>query len=370
MKISCDIIKDLLPLYVDGACSDESVNLVEEHLKECSDCTNELSRLKENTPVFMLKSEENIIGTFRKSTLKKVLFAAVCLLLFPLLNMGIIAMYGLFSPKVFIISALVMLNTVVLPTIIKRNRKAVITVSSLIVPVIIFLIFGFRELLSYDYKNYSEYAVLNIILYAVPSLVYFGLSGAFIPVKIRADHESPMRYKKTVLKVAAMETCVLTVGIVMANFMYMGEINALQFARVWYLAFQLIFLWAAALVFRFAKGSRFIKASIYTAIGGAYCVLYPVVEDFCYRREGHCFWQADFTALDSRHLIANVSMIILILTAVVSLGLFAIGKWGNKVIIPENNSEDTAETILDSTPENNSEDTAEITPDSSPENKE
>ena len=31
MKISCDIIRDLLPLYKDNVCSDASKDMVEEH---------------------------------------------------------------------------------------------------------------------------------------------------------------------------------------------------------------------------------------------------------------------------------------------------------------------------------------------------
>ena len=38
MKISCNIIEDLLPLYVDDAVSEDSRQLVEEHLKECASC--------------------------------------------------------------------------------------------------------------------------------------------------------------------------------------------------------------------------------------------------------------------------------------------------------------------------------------------
>ncbi|MBQ8508376.1 MAG: zf-HC2 domain-containing protein [Clostridia bacterium] len=34
----CDVIRDLLPLYVDGVCSDASRALVEAHLVECEDC--------------------------------------------------------------------------------------------------------------------------------------------------------------------------------------------------------------------------------------------------------------------------------------------------------------------------------------------
>ena len=38
MKYSCDLIKDILPLYHDGVVSRESENAVEEHFTECEDC--------------------------------------------------------------------------------------------------------------------------------------------------------------------------------------------------------------------------------------------------------------------------------------------------------------------------------------------
>lgn len=37
-KINCNIIGDLLPLYVDGAVSEDTKKLVEEHLAECEEC--------------------------------------------------------------------------------------------------------------------------------------------------------------------------------------------------------------------------------------------------------------------------------------------------------------------------------------------
>jgi len=40
MKIKCPVIEDLLPLYIDGVCSDESKMIVDEHLKEGESCRN------------------------------------------------------------------------------------------------------------------------------------------------------------------------------------------------------------------------------------------------------------------------------------------------------------------------------------------
>ena len=45
MKLSCKVIEDMLPMYYDGVCSDESAMLVEEHLKECPQCSCVLADL-------------------------------------------------------------------------------------------------------------------------------------------------------------------------------------------------------------------------------------------------------------------------------------------------------------------------------------
>lgn len=47
MKIDCDVVRDLLPLYADDACSGKSCEMVEEHLQECPDCRDYLHLLQE-----------------------------------------------------------------------------------------------------------------------------------------------------------------------------------------------------------------------------------------------------------------------------------------------------------------------------------
>lgn len=48
-NVNCKIIGDLLPLYIDEVCSEESHVLVEKHLKECEACRNTLEQM--NSPV-------------------------------------------------------------------------------------------------------------------------------------------------------------------------------------------------------------------------------------------------------------------------------------------------------------------------------
>ncbi len=50
-KLSCGIIKDLLPLYVDNVCSEESKTIIEEHIADCPICEAELMNLQSSPDV-------------------------------------------------------------------------------------------------------------------------------------------------------------------------------------------------------------------------------------------------------------------------------------------------------------------------------
>ncbi len=50
MNTKCEIIRDLLPLYVEGVVSEASRQLIEEHLAECADCREYLKLLQEDLP--------------------------------------------------------------------------------------------------------------------------------------------------------------------------------------------------------------------------------------------------------------------------------------------------------------------------------
>lgn len=48
--MDCSVIKDLLPLYIDSCCSEESAKLVEGHLKCCDDCKAAFQHMKDLPP--------------------------------------------------------------------------------------------------------------------------------------------------------------------------------------------------------------------------------------------------------------------------------------------------------------------------------
>lgn len=56
-KISCDVIRDLLPLYKDDVCSEKSKDLIEGHLPECEDCREYLDALNSELPPVTLAQD-------------------------------------------------------------------------------------------------------------------------------------------------------------------------------------------------------------------------------------------------------------------------------------------------------------------------
>jgi len=46
MRTECSIVRDLLPLYVENMVSGESAEYIEEHLKDCDECSAELELLR------------------------------------------------------------------------------------------------------------------------------------------------------------------------------------------------------------------------------------------------------------------------------------------------------------------------------------
>ena len=88
MKLSCKVIEDMLPLYYDGVCSEESAALVEEHLKECPHCSHILSELRSDiaTPeknVDDMKPLKKIQRSYKKRKTHWLIAVAVILLFIP-----------------------------------------------------------------------------------------------------------------------------------------------------------------------------------------------------------------------------------------------------------------------------------------------
>lgn len=96
-KFDCEIIKDLLPLYADNVCSEKSVKIVEEHLNGCSECSEELRKIKDCPTVPSVdedleKAVKNAGKRIKKGK-KKTIIETVALVLILVILFGVIGMY-------------------------------------------------------------------------------------------------------------------------------------------------------------------------------------------------------------------------------------------------------------------------------------
>lgn len=87
--IDCEVIRDLLPLYIDRACSLRTAEVVEEHLKNCPECKAVLKEMAapmpaENPPAF---GDKEVFRSVRRSIFGIIIAAAVMLSCF-VINVG------------------------------------------------------------------------------------------------------------------------------------------------------------------------------------------------------------------------------------------------------------------------------------------
>lgn len=74
--MNCDIVKDLIPLYIDGCCSEKSKNAVEEHISECGECKKLLAEMESPTDIVTVSESPKAfskLNYWKASVLQSVL---------------------------------------------------------------------------------------------------------------------------------------------------------------------------------------------------------------------------------------------------------------------------------------------------------
>ena len=96
MKISCSIIRDLLPLYAEDLASEDTRTLVEAHLCDCAECTDILESMKQKTPVPVETTPESLNKVKQLIRRKRILSVMVALL--TLITLASLVFTFLFTP--------------------------------------------------------------------------------------------------------------------------------------------------------------------------------------------------------------------------------------------------------------------------------
>ena len=107
--VKCEIVKDMLPLYIDGVVSNETKDVVEEHLEHCSKCKKIYDEMSKELPQLgnddvSVEDAEQIKKLkkkiFRKSVINVLLGVAIGAVLLSLIVFGWYTVQALKGPYV------------------------------------------------------------------------------------------------------------------------------------------------------------------------------------------------------------------------------------------------------------------------------
>lgn len=78
--MKCEIIKDLLPSYVDELTSNESNIEIEKHLESCSSCKKEFDKMKEDISIEQIELNKKDIKPLKKLNKKVLKYVIITIL--------------------------------------------------------------------------------------------------------------------------------------------------------------------------------------------------------------------------------------------------------------------------------------------------
>lgn len=264
MKINCNIIRDLLPLYADRICSDESKALVDEHLAECRNCSALLNQMLDTEIETDLKAEaENVLhhqADFfkRKSAIVGTAIAGIFMipvLVCLIVNLAVGAALDWFF--IVLTSLIVAASLIVVPLIVPENRLlwmlGTFTASLL-------LLFG--VICIYTHGNW---------FFLVSSSVLFGFSICFLPFAV---YTRPLRMLIGNQKgLTVMISSTVFFGLMMFCIgLYTKSPDFARIAPVISLP-VLTLIWILFLFIRYVKIEALVKAGICTLVVGICCFI-------------------------------------------------------------------------------------------------
>ena len=103
-NITCNVVKDILPLYIDNVVSDDTRRLIEEHLKSCSGCRIEAEEMKRSIEIPLDRhievDEAGMIKNLKRRFLKKKILIAIISAVAALVAVALIYTYASVSRTV------------------------------------------------------------------------------------------------------------------------------------------------------------------------------------------------------------------------------------------------------------------------------
>lgn len=88
-KIKCTIIQDVLPLYIDEVVSQDTKEMVDEHLQSCDKCQKEYESMKQNLYIPVENKDSLFNNISKKWRKKKVIVSIISILVTTIILIGV-----------------------------------------------------------------------------------------------------------------------------------------------------------------------------------------------------------------------------------------------------------------------------------------
>ena len=315
-KYNCEVIQDLLPLYLDDACSISSRAIVEEHLAGCSACSKIAETYKNNAmEEQLIREKDSVLSAHLKSERKKtftiglwtsfILMIPVIVCLICNLAIG----HGL-DWFFIVLTALLMTASVTVVPLVVPKHTGLWTLGSFVISLLLLLL----TICIYTRGNWFFIA-------AVPAL--FGLSVVFMPYVVYSLRlPAPFLNHKGLL-VMIWDTVWLYAVIIVCG-LYAG------YPGYWPVAlkittFCLLLPWIPFIVIRYTSIHPLTKAGICTLFAGNFCVNINLVIAWILKKPMHPVRIADMIFWNDSAINAAVNFITLLITVPVGIALIACG---------------------------------------------
>ncbi|MDR0883850.1 MAG: zf-HC2 domain-containing protein [Oscillospiraceae bacterium] len=265
MKHTCELVKDLLPLYHDEVCSSASRQMVEEHLAECPACKSVMEKLNDDTYSNQLQEEKNVVIEHyaKDAKRKKSTIAAICIgasLAIPVivsLIVNVATAHALDWFFIVLTSVLTLAAPIIVPLVVEKQRW-LLTFASFAASLNLLL------LTCNWYASGDWFAVASVA-------VMLGLSVAFAPVILHTLGTKGILSRSKGLISMMLDTLLLyALILVCGQYATSGD-----YLRVALLITSICagFAWLLFLVIRYLPTNGLVKAGISVLAGGVFLSL-------------------------------------------------------------------------------------------------
>lgn len=322
-KNTCEIVQDLLPLYVDGICSEASKELVKRHLAECSRCKDEVKRLKDMEIEVVIDNERNKVLQHHAKKEQSAAWRAgaiIAVILFiPVMIATIFAAAGdtdIGTVLVLTASMILAAALIVIPLMTKKNRFAKVILASTGAIILIELFMS---------RFFEGGSFLQLV---IPTI--FGISVVFFPFLVRGTELPEIIANKKLLIVMCWDTLWLyltVLAVTLTEHDYEGCRVGIVIST-----FFVINAWLICLIIRLSALNRWMKAGVISVIGGLVMLFANDVTAIIL--EGNYYLSIFNLNLSNwsmeSNVDANIRFIMLVLAIVIGIVVFLIGVIKNR----------------------------------------